>query len=151
MSQISRRRVLQSLGAVGVVGVAGVGVAQEPDQPPAEQKPALRRVAKILAVTHQVQTSQPPNLLITAVGEVPTGGWSDVVLLRRIYVAEPADGIYEYDLLAKPPDGPATQAFTQVKAANLWEKIDPAKVKGIRVFGVDEGIKVVMFGKKKEG
>jgi hypothetical protein len=152
MEPLSRRQALQTLSALGLTGAAATAATAQPEkQPPPPTTPTLRRVANILDVKHAVQTTQPPNLVVTAIGEVPTGGWHDVHLIRREYVTEPADGIWEYDLLAKPPDGPATQVISQVKASDLWQKIDPNKIKGVRVFGSGEGVKTVMFGKKKEG
>jgi hypothetical protein len=152
MNDLSRRQALQTLGALGVAGAAAAtAAAQEPKEDP---KPGPKRVAKILEATYQIETSQPPNLIVTVVGEVPTGGWTETQLLRRVYVTEPADGIWEYDLLSKPPEGFATQVISQVKASDRWEKIAPAqmaKIKGIRVFGLGDGIKTVMFTKKREG
>src|SRR5689334_11380712 len=95
----------------------------------------IRRVPIINDVKYELQTSEPPNLVVTVEGTVPTGGWTEVQLVRRIYETEPVDGIWEYDLLAKPPSGPATQALTKVKASDTWEKIDPQKkLKGLRVY-----------------
>src|SRR5687768_13384247 len=80
---------------------------------PAQEKPkevvVLKRVPQITDVTFELQTTEPPNLVVTAHGQVPTGGWTDVQLIRRVYEKEPADGIWEYDLLARPPAGLATQ------------------------------------------
>jgi len=106
----------------------------------------LKRVAQITDVTFELQTSEPPNLVVTASGNVPTGGWTEVQLLRREYEKEPADGIYEYDLLAKPPDGIATQVISKVKATDVWEKVDAKKIKGIRVYGLGKGVKTVKVG-----
>jgi hypothetical protein len=105
----------------------------------------LKRVTQIIDVTYELQTSEPPNLVVTAHGQVPTGGWTEVQLVRRIYEKEPADGIWEYDLLAKPPSGPATQALAKVKASDTWMKVDAKKLKGLRVYGTEKGIKTVMF------
>jgi hypothetical protein len=115
----------------------------------AEEKPKetiqLKRVPIINNVTYKLQTSDPPNLIVTAEGTVPTGGWTEVQLVRRIYLKEPADGIWEYDLLAKPPSGLASQALTPVKASDTWEMVDAKKLKGLRVYGLEKGIKTVMF------
>jgi hypothetical protein len=96
-------------------------------------------------VKYELQTSDPPNLVVTAEGTVPTGGWTEVQLIRRVYDKEPADGIWEYDLLAKPPDGPAPQVISKVKASDIWEKVDAKKLKGLRVYGLEKGIKTIKF------
>lgn len=125
------------------VGLPYACAAAEDEKP--QEAVLLKRVAQITDVTYELQTSEPPNLVVTAHGQVPTGGWTEVQLIRRIYEKEPADGIWEYDLLAKPPIGPATQALAKVKASDTWMKIDPKKLKGLRVYGVEKGIKTVMF------
>jgi hypothetical protein len=125
-----------------------------PSPPPAraQDKPReavnLQRVAEITDVTFEVQTTEPPNLIVTAAGNVPTGGWTEVQLLRREYLKPPADGIWEYDLLAKPPDGFATQVITSVKASDTWERVELDRLKGIRVYGLGDGIKTIRFDRK---
>ena len=153
MNDLSRRQAIQALGALGVAGAAAATAAAQ-ERKLEEPKKVVQRVAKILDATYQIETSQPPNLIVGAVGEVPTGGWTETQLLRRVYVTDPRDGIWEYDLLSKPPEGMATQVIQQVKATDRWEKIPAeqlAKIKGIRVFGLGEGVKTMMFEKKKEG
>ena len=105
----------------------------------------LKRVPIITAIEYELQTSDPPNLIVTAHGQVPSGGWSNVQLIRRVYQTEPADGIWEYDLLATPPGGPAAQVLTDVKAKDIWEKVEAKKLKGLRIYGSEKGIKTVML------
>lgn len=114
-----------------------------------DKKPAPVTVPKILKVTHQIQESFPPNLVVQAVGQVPTGGYTDVKLERVHYVTPPEDGIQDYFLKAVPPAGPATTVISQVKAADTWKSI-PEWVKGIRVSGIDKGIVVIMIKQKAE-
>ncbi len=98
----------------------------------------------MLHVVHVIQTSFPPNLQITAYGEVPTGGWSKVQLLRRQYVKPPSDGIWEYDLIALRPTGAAAQVKSKVRASNTWRNYDQA-IKGVRIFGIGRGVKELKF------
>jgi hypothetical protein len=49
-----------------------------------------------------------------------------------IYVMPPADGIYEYELVATPPDGPSTDALTPIEAQAVRHSI-PQELKGVRV------------------
>lgn len=154
MNDLNRRQAMQSLGALGLAGVAGTALTPDATAHTEDPPPGVRRVAKILTVTHKIETSLPPNLIITAVGEVPTGGWTETQLLRRTYVTDPADGIWEYDLLSKPPDGPATQVISQVTGSDRWAMISTeqlGKMKGVRVFGVGDGVLTIMFRQKKEG
>jgi hypothetical protein len=152
--------LIVALGAAVIVSFAGrlSGAADKnSDAENADQKidessvasedETLEHVPIIVKIEHEIQTSDPPNLVITAYGKVPTGGWKQVQLLRRIYVNPPSDGIWEYDMLALPPSGPATQVETLVRAKNQWKAYDQT-IKGVRVYGVRSGIKEVLFSKK---
>jgi hypothetical protein len=101
-------------------------------------------VGKIISVTYSVEKTIPPVLVLDAVGEVPTGGFTGARLERVIYVMPPEDGIQDYMLFAVPPAGMATQVISEIRATNRWpdfEKEAPG-LKGIRVHGVGNGVRV---------
>jgi hypothetical protein len=98
-------------------------------------------VPTIVSVTCTIQKSAPPQLIVVANGEVPTGGWSGETLNRRTYVSAPADSIWEYDFMATPPSGMATQVITPVTAQDTWAY--PQSIVGIRVYGEGSGTKEV--------
>lgn len=77
-------------------------------------------------------------LTVTAIGQVPTGGWKDAKLTPRKYKDAPKDGIYEFDLTAVRPEGFVTQVISKVTAKYTWEN-PPADLKGIKVYGSGEG------------
>jgi hypothetical protein len=77
------------------------------------------------------------TLTITAVGQVPTGGWKDAKLTPRATKEASKDGIYEFDLTAVRPTGIVTQALSKVTAKYTWEN-PPADLKGIKVYGGTE-------------
>ncbi|MFI4850904.1 MAG: hypothetical protein ACIAZJ_17465 [Gimesia chilikensis] len=106
-------------------------------------------VEKILSVSHQLQKSKPPTLILDVVGEVPTGGYTDVHLDRAVYVKPPEDGIQDYYLKAKPPTGIAITVISEVKASDVWTDL-PAWVKGVRVHGKNQGVKVIHFDQGHE-
>lgn len=83
-------------------------------------------------------------LQVTAVGEVPTGGYSKGTLTRVTYIKQPEDGIQDYTLRATPPAGPATQVISQIKASDTWPAL-PDWVKGIRIHGAGDGVLVKMI------
>src|SRR5688572_27526387 len=116
---------MKRLIAACLLGLLIITTAQSQGLPKDVMK--LKRVPEIIDIKYELQTTEPPNLIVTATGNVSSGGWTDVQLLRREYLKPPADGIYEYDLLAKPPEGAATQAITKVKGSDVWEKIDVMK------------------------
>lgn len=117
----------------------------------AKDKPAPKRdvVKAIIDVKFVYEEKDPPVLEITARGIVPSGGWSDVKLTPKKSDKAPMDGVYEFEMTAVPPDGPATQALQEVKATYRWEK-PAADVKGLKIFGVGEGAKTIMFEDKKK-
>ncbi|MCH9654042.1 MAG: hypothetical protein K0U86_11055 [Planctomycetes bacterium] len=112
-------------------------------------KSKLVSVPKILKVTHKIQESHPPNLELNVTGQVPTSGYTDVQLLRMVYVQPPQDGIQDFYLKAIPPSGLAATVISQVTASKTWKGY-PAWVKGIRVHGVKDGIVEIKFNKDPE-
>lgn len=99
----------------------------------------LERVPYIKDIKPSVQKSDPPNLIVEVVGDTPNPGWVFPMLVRRIYVTPPADGIWEYDFLAVRSGSPLT-VLEEIRASNFWEDYDEKNVKGVRVYGVDEGV-----------
>ena len=108
----------------------------------AQEQNGPRIVEKILSVEIGFEKSDPPNLVVTVVGEVPTGGYTKPILLRAVYAMPPADGIQDYFLLATPPNGIAAQVISKVTAADTWKRFDDKAekwLKGVRVHGVRGG------------
>lgn len=109
-----------------------------------EVDPKSVTVPRILKVTHQIQESDPPNLVLNVVGEVPTGGYTNAKLFRVIYKKAPQDGIQDFILKAVPPAGVATTVISQVTASKTWKGY-PDWVKGIRVHGIKSGTVLIKF------
>lgn len=111
----------------------------------AQDKPAKPvTVKKVLSATLAVEGM---TLTVTAVGEVPTGGYTNATLTRVTYIKQPADGIQDYTLQAVPPAGVAIQVISQVKASDTWPSV-PAWLKGVRIHGAGDGVLVKMLGEK---
>jgi hypothetical protein len=104
-------------------------------------------VANILEVKFAIQKSLPPNLVVTAVGELPTGGYTEAVLSRVVYSKPPADGIQDYVLTAVKPSGIVPQVISRVEASDTLKAYTEAApwMKGIRVHGVGEGVKEILL------
>lgn len=85
----------------------------------------------------QIKYDGTKSIEITVTGEVPTSGYKNHVLVRRVYVTPPADGIWEYDMFTCKPGGIVAQVITPVTAKAKWES-PPRGLKGIRVFGDKE-------------
>jgi hypothetical protein len=110
-----------------------------------KEEPKGEQLKTVISVTHSFDKDMK-TLTVTAVGQVPTGGWTGAKLTPRKYKDKPADGIYEYDLTAVRPTGFVTQALSKVKAEHKWEN-PPADIKGVKVYGAGEGAKTVKFDK----
>ena len=110
----------------------------------------IKRVEEITQV--EIQKTNRPSLIVRAAGQVETGGWTDATLIRREYQQPPADGIWEYDLLAKPPDESAIfiTVVTTLHGENEWHGYDN-RVRGVRVYGEGEGICEQIFGQEGPG
>lgn len=96
--------------------------------------PAPTLVYRVDRVRLAILESDPPQLQIEAQGTVRTGGWHNAELVEIVYVTPPADGIWEYDFMAEPPDGPSTTALEPIEARTVRRSIPPG-AKGIRVRG----------------
>lgn len=110
-----------------------------------EKKSEPVKIKKVI----KVEVSKKDGaLVITATGEVPTGGYSSPKLERVTYVKMPDDGIQDFTFVATPPDGPATQVISRVEARTRWSDV-PDWVKGVRIHGVGEGVMVKMLEEKE--
>lgn len=134
-----------------VVSLISSGVASGDEKEKDQKKSEPQIVKKILKVEYVIEKINPPNLVVTAMGEVPTGGFEKVKLVRVVYITPPEDGIQDYILFALPPSGPAAQVISQVEAKDTWSGYakEAPWIKGIRVHGVDHGVVVKMFSKPK--
>ena len=70
--------------------------------------------------------------LITAYGTTNTSGWSHARLQPYIYVQPPTDGIWDFVLVAQPPEGIALDVISPISATYVWTSADP-DFKGVRV------------------
>ncbi len=109
--------------------------------PEAAATPAPEAVPTIVSIHCSINKSDPPQLVVDAGGEVPTGGWTNPLLTPRTYVTPPADGIWEYDFTAIRPTGMVTQVLTPIAASHTWPDYPATTLKGIRVYGVGSGVK----------
>ncbi len=118
--------------------VVSLEVLPEPPTP-------SERLGRILKVDHALLKTNPPTLVVKVTGQANTAGWSEPKLARRVYVKPPADGIWEFDLFATPPPGNPPPAVSKIEAIYRWTDFDPATVKGLRVYGKDDGVVEVLF------
>jgi hypothetical protein len=96
----------------------------------------MEKVLEVTEVRLAVLESFPPKLRITAMGTVRTGGWTNPRLEPFIFIQPPPDGIYDFDFVADPPVGPATQVITPIAVTHLWDNL-PRGVKGVRIHATE--------------
>ena len=93
---------------------------------------AAQPVFKVDAVDLQLQKSNPPNLVIRAVGTVTSSGWTNGRLIPFVYVKPPENGIQDFEFVADPPTGVALQVLTPIRADYTWKGVGP-DVQGVRI------------------
>jgi len=79
-------------------------------------------------VTIVLTRREPPHVMITARGTVPTQGWSNAELVPFVYLVPPADGIQEFCFVAEPPTEIVPQVLTPIVATYT---IDPLSEQGV--------------------
>jgi hypothetical protein len=108
--------------------------------------PIKKTIYQIDAINLEILKKNPPILVITAQGQVNTGGWDlkSGELWPRVYIPEnpPADGIYEFDFVATPPDPEmqVIQVLDSISAKYEWENF-PTDLKGVKVYAVSNSKK----------
>lgn len=103
----------------------------------------LTLVPRILAIRCTIEKSTPPALAVSVDGEVNTGGWTEPQLTPRDYATPPSDGVWEYDLRARAPTEAAIMVLSPIQGEYRWPGYPAATLTGIRVYGVDEGVREV--------
>ncbi len=92
--------------------------------------PHVRSVTEVKV--YQPKTDVLPRLIsITALGTVPTSGWTHIRLSPRFYAVEPSDGIWDFDLIGDEPIGIVLQVIVPVSAHTVVHA--PRWFKGVRV------------------
>jgi hypothetical protein len=71
-------------------------------------------------------------LVIVALGQLKSGGWTGPILEPVVYAIEPSDGIYDFVLYATPPSGPAGAVMSYLTAVTYWPN-PPEKLRGVRI------------------
>jgi hypothetical protein len=99
------------------------------------------------SVTLSILKTNPATLEIQVSGHTTTTGWTDIKLNPRVYVAPPANGIWEFDLQGVPPGGIAGQIMLPVSTEYKWKNFPPA-VKGIKVYSASN-YKSVLLNRNK--
>ena len=103
----------------------------------------MEHVYNIVSVELALLKSFPPQLLITSVGTVRSGGWKNGTLDLVQYIVPPADGIQEINFLAEPPQGSAIDVLLPIPALTVISDI-PEWLKGVRVISATNKLEALL-------
>ncbi|MGY4197866.1 hypothetical protein [Bradyrhizobium sp. USDA 4520] len=101
----------------------------------------MARVRTVTAVSaNLIQLSGPlkEQLVVIALGDVPTTGWSHIRLSPRYYIAPPADSIWDFDFIGDEPTEVVGQVILPVAAEIIVPY--PAWCTGVRVHSASNNI-----------
>ena len=114
-------------------------------------------VLSVKTVTLRLSKKNPPDLLVSAEGEVPTSGWKNPALTGRLYINPPKDGIQDFDFVAERPSGIVLTVILPIQADTVVADIDIAnywgkgrQLRGVRVHAATNFVEVLLDSKKLE-
>ena len=107
----------------------------------------MQHVQSIVSVDLALLKSNPPQLLISSVGTVSSGGWKNGTLELKVYVHPPEDGIQDIDFRAEPPNGVAIDVILPIAAQTVMPDI-PEWLKGVRVHSATNNVEALTSGAK---
>lgn len=137
------RRFILVAGALACLSLTAcegqVSEAEATTAAPAPKK-SLARPAPMYAGQEQVLSVQSGavevghsgGLNLSAKATAAGPGWTAPAFLPRIYAAQPADGIYEVDVIATAPAAPGAQTPTPIDVSGHWNRYSDGRVKGIK-------------------
>lgn len=134
------RRVLVAAGFVALLGLSACEQPKEEAAASAAPKYAGRQqqfyagqeqLQSIAAAT--VSVGKSGALEMTAGASAPGAGYTNLGFMRRIYAAQPKDGVYELDVVGDKPAGAAGQMVTPVEVKGAWDAYPKDRLKGVRL------------------
>jgi hypothetical protein len=97
-------------------------------------------VASVEMVYLSLLKSNPPQLVVSAIGKVGSTGYTDPSLSPVVYIVEPADGVHELHFLARPPHDPSLQVLMPIAAQYVFTGMEVWKIKGVKVHAASNSI-----------
>lgn len=109
-------------------------------------------ILKVTKVSVSIGKTNPVHILVTAKGQVRSGGWGSGTLSPVVYVQPPADRIQDIFFNATPPASGATQGITDIESGelrlddpeNFWGLGDA--LKGVRVKSETNAVEYLLNG-----
>ena len=111
----------------------------------ARPSPMYEGQEQVLSVeSGAVEVASSGGLNLSAKATTPSAGWTAPAFLPRIYAAQPADGIYEVDVIASTPASPGAQVATPIEVSGHWDRYKDGRVKGIKFMSKTNEVTVMV-------
>lgn len=98
------------------------------------------QVHSVESIFYNINKKNPPEVVICAIGEVPTSGWTNGKLTPWMYVVPPEDGIQDFSFIANAPLDISLSVITPITGGITWVQSD--WMKGIRIHSSTNSIEV---------
>ncbi len=129
----------------GQVSEAEATAAPPPKKSLARPAPMYAGQEQVLSVqSGDVEVGHTGGLNLSAKATAASAGWTAPAFLPRIYAAQPADGIYEVDVIATAPSAPGAQAATPIDVSGHWNRYTDGRVKGIKFMSKTNEVTVML-------
>jgi hypothetical protein len=102
-----------------------------------EPSVATQNASRIVQANLIRLATTPPGALLVAVGHFKSDGGGEAALVPHRYIVPPADGIYDFDLIAKKPSHDDESAQNLKYAFLFWPTVLP---KGARIRAEDHAV-----------
>lgn len=110
------------------------------------------RIYDVQSVAIAILKSNPPQIIVSAVGRASSTGWSNPTLGAWYYIDVPKDGIQDFDFTADEPTGISLPVLCPIAASTLISR-DPANYwgKGRPLVGVRIHARTNLIEERLEG
>ena len=100
------------------------------------------KVYSVQTINYHINKSNPPQLVVHALGQVNSTGWTSGTLIPWVYIDQPSDGIMDFDFVATRPSGVVLWMLSPIDGSNTitmeqW-------IKGVRIHSVS-GSEEILF------
>lgn len=100
----------------------------------------MSKISSVVSACFHLDKSNPPQLAVSAAGQVSSSGWKDGVLTPMVYVMPPQDGLQDFTFEATPPTEMALDIMLPISgdgslAFEPW-------MKGVRVNAAGNSVEV---------
>lgn len=114
---------------------------------PLPMAPQGALIYSVESASIEILKTEPPAIVVAAVGRTNSGGWSNARLEPRYYINPPADGIWDIDFVAMPPPADAIVTMGLVKhTAHLVLPDIPPSIAGFRIHTASNSLEVMLPG-----